>query len=1091
MDRYINIHVHSQKSILDGLNSPDELVRRAVELKQPALTITDHGSVSAHREFQKACMDAEIKPLLGVELYFAVDRFDRTPVKKREDNTGLYSHLIVIAKNQNGLNNLNKIVEESWKSYYYKPLTDFTLLDEYGDDLIVTTACMGGAIAKLILGEREDVAEQMFLQFKARFGDDFYTEIQAHNPPELNTALIDLSTKHSVKMVAATDAHYAVEEDRAVEEALLILSTHPKMGEGVTIEGAVKYKTWIEKFNYLYPDRVMSFQDIDLFLQSREQMQKALKEAGIDDESLLDNTMEIADKVEGYDYHSGLDLLPKPVGVDPITLVKSLCEDALKKKGLGSEYRERLEYELSVIEQKNFGTYFLIVRDIINWAKGSGILVGPGRGSAAGSLVCYLLNITTIDPIEYKLLFDRFINIDRNDFPDVDSDIQDNRRSEVKDYIRNRFGNDKVCGISTYNVFKDKGTFRDAARAFYVPLGDVNRFLKPYESFEECETDPSGQWFRDKYPEVVDLARKLRGRIRGSGIHAAGIVVADQPISNYAPVETRVENPSDPNKTRVPVVALDMGEAEDLGLIKLDILGLKTLSVISDAIGEIKKRRGVEISLGKIPLEDSDVYEMLSAGFTKTVFQCEAAPYTSLLNKMGVSTFNELVASNALVRPGAMDAIGAEYIARSQGRSQIKSIHPIYDDITKDTFGLVIYQEQIMLLCKDLAEMSWSDADKIRKIIGKKKDVREFDAYRDKFLEGASKHIDFKVAEKLWSDFEKSANYSFNLSHAVAYSTVSYWTAWLKKNYTTEFIYAALKNEKDKDVITEYLIEAKRLGVKVLLPHINHSDIDFTIEGDSIRFGLSSIKYISDKVGQKIINARPFASYADLTEKAAVKGSGINKGAIKSLNAIGGASFDDNPKTGKESENYYEYLGIPNFHSNNVDKWGEQVSKLEDFSEKGIFFFYAMVKAIKRGTGWSRIDLVDSSGSAGVFHGANTQVEAGKMYLFLIANNRIERYIESAVLEEDSADPIIRFLNAEELKMDGDKKAVVSFSSRKTKAGKMMGSVIYADKDKVVDSALVFPKIFPLALGRLEPGKAAKMILSRTKDGSLFVEEIM
>lgn len=1091
MSDFVNLHVHSEYSVLDGLSSPEELVLRAKELGQTALSITEHGTLSSHRAFQKAAMDNGIKPILGLEAYFTKDRWDRRPVAKREDNTALYSHLIILAKNNNGLKNLNKIAEESWKSYYYKPLIDLELLSEYGDDLIITTACMGGVVSKLILGDKQDVARDLLIKLKNRFEDDLFIEVQSHNPPELNTQLLQFSKDLGIRPVAATDAHYASEKDRAVEEALLILSTHPKAGKDITYAKSQDYKDVMDRYNYLYPGRQMTFDGIDLYLQSREDMRKAFLDNGIDRGDIFDNTLEIESRVGSYEYLKGLDLLPKPTGVNPDVQLRELCEAGLKKRGVNNEeYNSRLSYELDIITRKNFSTYFLIVRDIVQWAKNSGILVGPARGSAAGSLVCYALYITEVDPLEYNLLFDRFINAERNDFPDIDLDFEDRRRSEVKEYIRKRFGNEKVASISTYSYFRDKGVFRDAARTFMVPLGDVNKFLKTAETFEDCETNPEGQWFRNKYPEVVDLARKLRGRIRGVGIHAAGVVISNKPISDYAPVETRVE-PGSATKNRVPVIAYDMSQAEDVGLIKIDALGLKTLSVISDTIKIIKERRGRSISLNDIDMEDELIYRDLTNGFTKGVFQAEAAPYTALLVKMGVSSFNDLVASNALVRPGAMNAIGDEYISRRHGLSQTKSIHPVYDDITKETLGLVIYQEQIMLLCVELADMSWSDADKIRKIIGKKKDVREFDAYKEKFIDGASQNISTDIAEHLWTDFEKSANYSFNKSHAVSYSKISYWCAWLKHYYPVELLYSILKNESDKDVRTEYLIEAKRLGIKILLPHINDSELDFTIDGDSIRFGLTSIKYISDNVGSKIIAARPFKSYEELLERSKTKGSGINSRAISAMNAIGAATFTDNPKTGKEHECYYEYLGVPDFHSNIPDEWSRQINTLDKFSDSGVHIYYAMVKNVKRGTGWSRLDLVDGTGTAGVFHLEGTQVESGKMYLLLVANNRLERYIESSSLSSDSSDPLIRYLEAKSINVVEGKKAVLAFSSRRTKAGKMMATAIFINKDKSLLPALVFNKNYAKGLGKIVPGKSVEVKLSQLEDHTLYVKEIL
>jgi DNA polymerase-3 subunit alpha len=725
---------------------------------------------------------------------------------------------------------------------------------------------------------------------------------------------------------------------------------------------------------------------------------------------------------------------------------------------------------------------------MVNWAKQNEILVGPGRGSAAGSLVCYLLGITEVDPIEFDLLFFRFINPERNDFPDIDTDFMDRRRGEVKEYLRKKFKH--VASISTYQYFKDKGVIRDVARTFLVPLGEVDKALKGVETFEEYESNPSTEEFRKKYPEVTKYASMLRGKIRGNGMHAAGVVVAKDDISKYVPIETR-KDPNESVSGRIPVVAYDMEQTADLGLIKLDVLGLKTLSVIDDALKTIEHIKKNKINIKSIKLDDPKVFEMLSNGFTKGVFQAEATPYTNLLMKMGVSTFEDLAASNALVRPGAMNTVGGSYIRRKKGEEMITYAHPIMQQFTARTYGVIIYQEQVMQACVYLGGMSWADADKVRKIIGKKKDASEFDQYRDQFVTGASSHITKEDAEKLWHDFEAHAGYSFNRSHAIAYSMLSYYTAWLKCYYPLEFMFAILKNEKDKDARTDYLLEAKRLGIKVLLPHINESELDFGIQGNSIRFGLSNIKYISDNIGSKITALRPFKTYEDFTEKAKQKGSGINARAIESLNMIGAAAFPDNPRSGNENENLYEYLGIPKFDTGKLSpKIKSQVNPLSEFLESGCFVLLAMVKSIKKGTGWSRVELVDDTGSVGIFHLENTQIETGMMYFFLVGDNRIHKYVTINDVVDKVDDPFVQWLYKDKLKIDSGKRLVLDFTNYKTKANKMMAHIILSDSEKNLERVIAFPKIYTTALGKMRPGTVCDPAISRMDDGTLFVKEV-
>jgi len=729
----------------------------------------------------------------------------------------------------------------------------------------------------------------------------------------------------------------------------------------------------------------------------------------------------------------------------------------------------------------------LVVADMINWAKTNNIMVGPGRGSAAGSLVCYSLGITDVDPIKYDLLFFRFINPERNDFPDIDTDFEDRRRKEVKDYLKKKFKH--VASISTFTYFKDKGVVRDAARVFMVPLGEVNKALKSVDTFEDFVESPNTREFRAKYPEVTWLAERLRGKIRSVGVHAAGVVVAKDDIRKYAPIESR-EDAQDKVSGRIPVVAYDMDTVADIGLIKLDALGLKTLSVLSDTITSVKDRSGKQINFSEIPLNDPEVYKMLSEGYTKGVFQAEATPYTNLLMKMGVSTFEDLAASNALVRPGAMNTVGASYINRKHGNEAIKYVHSIMQPFTENTYGVIIYQEQVMQACVHLGGMTWSEADKVRKIIGKKKDAKEFDQFKDKFIQGAEKHISKKEAQHLWHDFEAHAGYSFNRSHAVAYSMLSYYTAWFKYYYPLEFMFSLLKNENNKDTRTEYLIEAKRLGLKVRLPHINESELYFSLKDNAIVFGLAEVKFISDSIANKIIERRPYASYEDFVQKASAKGSGINSRAVSALNAIGGAAFEDNPRSGKEKDNYYEFLGIPTFNLDLPPRIKAQARPIEEFDELGSFVMFGMVKNIKRGNGWARVELVDETGSIGLFHNEQTQIETNQMYFILVGDNRISRYVKVSDISPDSKDLFVDYLYRKEYDLAENEYIVINFTPYKTKAGKMMSHIVMADKEKNLTRAIAFPTMYKISLAKMREGMKCQVILSKLDDGTLNIKEI-
>jgi DNA polymerase-3 subunit alpha len=1075
---------------MDGLNTPYELLEAAKNQGQTSLAITDHGTLSSHRDMQIAAKELGIKPILGLEAYIsATDRFDKRAVAKRDDNTSLYNHIILLAKDDFGLKNLQKLSQIAWtEGYYHKPRIDIDALWEFGDGIIVVSGCMNGLISKAIERGDNEKAREYVKMFKNRFGKDFYIEVQAHNPESLNTALLALADELGVKPVATGDCHFAKKEERDLEELLLILSTKPSENKEADYTSSRQFTNIIDRFDHLYPNRPISFADINVYIQSYDEIALDFEKAGITRKDIYESSLEISDKIESYDFHENLDLLPVPKK-NALKTLKEMCEKSLLEMGLDNEtYKERLQEELQVIADKNFASYFLVVGDMVSWSKENKIMVGPGRGSAAGSLVCYLMGITDVDPIKFDLLFFRFINPERNDFPDIDTDFMDRRRGEVKDYLKKKFKH--VASISTYTYFKDKGVIRDVARAFLVPLGEVDKALKGVETFEEYEVSSSTAEFRAKYPEVTKYASMLRGKIRGNGMHAAGVVVAKDDISKYVPIETR-KDPNDSVSGRIPVVAYDMEQTADLGLIKLDVLGLKTLSVIDDTINTIKHIKKETVFLKSIPLDDKNVFKMLSEGFTKGVFQAEATPYTNLLMKMGVNNFEDLAASNALVRPGAMNTVGGSYIRRKKGEEMITYAHPIMHEFTERTYGVIIYQEQVMQACVHLGGMSWADADKVRKIIGKKKDASEFDQYREQFITGASHHITKEDAEKLWHDFEAHAGYSFNRSHAIAYSMLSYYTAWLKCYYPLEFMFAILKNEKDKDARTDYLLEAKRLGIKVLLPHISESELDFTIQGNSIRFGLSNIKYISDNIGSKIVALRPFTSYEDFTAKSKAKGSGVNSRAIESLNMIGAAAFTDNPRKGNENENLYEYLGVPKFDTGKLSpKIKSQVNPLQDFLEEGCFVLLAMVKSIKKGPTWSRVELVDDTGSIGIFHAVNTQIEPGMMYFFLVGDNRIHKYVTIDDVVNKIDDPFVQWLYRDKLKIDSGKMLVLDFTHYKTKGNKMMAHIILSDADKKLERIIAFPKLYTKALGKMQSGMICDPAIAKMEDGTLYLKEV-
>jgi DNA polymerase-3 subunit alpha len=1086
---YVGLHVHTHFSLFDGIATPEEYVNRAVELGMPAIAITDHGTLSGHRELHRIAKANGIKPILGLEGYMCADISDTRDKSEREGQQDLvYNHIILLAKNKIGLENLNKISELSWTDgFFKKPRFDFTILEKYKEGIIVSSACPSSVLVKALEEEEFALAKKYITWFKERFGDDYYIEVMPHNEVHINKYLIELADEFGIKVIVTPDCHHVDPSQKEVQEFKLLMNTHGKFVKDATYEKSKKKGNMMERLDYLYgEDRQITFNKFDIHLLSYEEIKAAMESQGIDRPDIYSNTLLLAETVGDYGIQESLNLLPVQYKSPDKELAKVALE-GLAERGLSEnqEYLDRLEEELQIIKDKKFAPYFLVVSNMINWAKKEEIMVGPGRGSSAGSLVCYALKITDIDPIEHNLLFFRFINPERNDFPDIDTDIQDTRREEVKDYLVRQYRH--VASIATFLEFTGKGIVRDVARVLNIPLSDVNKVLKTVDSWDDFCNSKSTREFREKYPEVEIYGEQLRGRIRGTGIHAAGVVTSKEPIFRYAPLETRSSTGSD---ERIPVVGVDMEEAERIGLIKIDALGLKTLSVLKNTIDIIKERDGKKIDLLKIKMDDANVYQMLSDGYTKGVFQCEAAPYTNLLVKMGVKNLAELAASNALVRPGAMNTIGKDYIDRKHGRQNISYTHQVLKQFTEDTYGCILYQEQVMQACVHLGGMSMSEADKVRKIIGKKKDAKEFDQFKEKFVEGASKFISPNLALDLWHDFEAHAGYSFNKSHAVAYSTLSYWTAWLKYYYPLEFMYSVLKNEKDKDARTEYLIEAKRMGISIKLPHINDSDIDFKIEGKGIRFGLSAIKFISDKIGERYISARPFSSYKELEEFTFTKGNGVNSRALQALRVIGAATFNDNPRNDQEiKENLYEYLNLPEFNITIPSHYYAFIQDIVDFEEKGSYIFMGMVKSIKRGTGWSRVEILDKTGSVGIFDDENTTIETGRSYLVLCNDNRIVSFIPSDEIKE-SSHALVKFLSYKQLPYKDDEMFVVSFKPRITKTGKKMASLTLADTRRDLHSITVFPTAFAKAYMNIEEGKSYKFDFGKTKDGTVTLEDV-
>ena len=1010
---FVHLHCHSEYSLLDGMSTPNEIANISSINGQYAAAITDHGTMGGVLKFQDACDKEGVKPLFGVEAYFvpSIGSDEQTKYER--------FHLILLAKNNVGLNKLFKISQLGWtKNFYYKPRIDFDLLEQVVDgDIIALSGCMGGAISKAIEAKDYAKAERLTERFIKIFGDDFYFEIQAWNPKHLNDELIRLAKAYNKKVVATADCHFPTHDHRGAEEVLLMVSQYPSLNAGdirvaqnnlhVVQDKSVDI---IGKMNAMYPERFLRFDEINPYIADATTVHSWFKEVGYDNIEYLENTVEVADKCTAK-IQTKRNLLPKYSKVlNSNEYLREIAMFAIQTQKLGDEYRVRLEEELAIIEGLGFSDYFLIVWDLVKWADKNGIGRGTGRGSVGGSVLAFLLDISAVDPLKYNLLFARFINPERNDYPDIDLDFEDKRRGEVRNYLRERWGEDNVAAITTYGQFKAKSAVKDVARVFQVPYQEINMITPYFETIDELDASDKGKIFNRQYPDVSKLARSLEGRIRNAGVHAAGMVVSSIPLSEVCPVETRKDSSTG---ERSVVTAFDMEDAEAVGLIKIDVLGLKTVSVIKDCINKIKETRGIDVSELSLTLDDPKVYENFNAGNTVGVFQADAAAYRNLIERMGIDNFNDLVVSNALVRPGALLSQGQRYIDCKKGVAKPAYPHAVVKDVLEETFGTVIFQEQLMQMAVLLAGFTWAEADKLRKIIGKKRDAAGFDEFREKFINNP--YTTQAAAKKIWSEFELAALYMFNKSHAVAYSMLSYQTMWLKINYPVEFVWSLLYNESTTDKITAYLMEAQRMNTTILPPDVNLSEEFFSVEVrdgyEAIRFGLTNVASCGKSAIEEIIAKRPFSSYdefANKCRKTAVKSTlreNLDKvGAFESIGHV--SSFDH--------ERYYlPVLGFSlntNSAQNEMDAFVGQLANFHEITSP-LTLVKAVVRSTKKTPQYLRIEFEDHSGSTTVFAERNTELATRDYVYALIGDRTLHSFCDAYEYHDSDLYKLMMFQN--------------------------------------------------------------------------------
>mgnify|MGYP001572675804 CR=1 FL=1 len=882
--QFTHLHVHSHYSLLDGLAKIDELVARAAELKMNALALTDHGNLYGAIEFYQKAKKAGIKPIIGCEVYMAYEKMqDRRPGidDKRY-------HLTVLAKNSTGYHNLIKLLSKAHlEGFYYKPRIDKDALRQHSEGLLALSGCFAGEIARAIRNKKAEQAEKIIREYQEIFGkDNFYLELGAHfNYPDqkiINAGLTELSRKTGARLVATNDIHYVRPEDAEAQDVLVSVQT-----------GA----------NFKDEER-LSMKGANLSMRSAEEMADLFP----DHPEAIENTMEIADRIN-IEIELGKNKLPYfqvPAEYNTSSYLKKLCLDGLEKRyGANSEKTiiERLEYELKVIQETGFASYFLIVQDFVGWAKQNGIVVGPGRGSAAGSLVSYLLGITNIDPIRYNLLFERFLNPERISMPDIDLDFADTRRDEVIDYVAKKYGRAHVAQIITFGTMAARAAIRDTGRALGMPYSFCDQIAKIIP-FNPTQGEKTG-WlkktlsnvneFKEIYerdPEakrLIDSAMKLEGVARHASTHACGVVISPEVLEEHVPLQYAVRHGESKNtggENQVVVTQYEMHAIEDLGLLKMDFLGLRNLTIIENAIKLIRKLHGKTIDIDLIPLDDKKTFELFQRGESLGLFQFESAGMRRYLKELKPTELEDLIALVALYRPGPIELIPS-YINRKHGREKIEYLHSELEPILKNTYGIGVYQEQMMQIARDLAGYTLPEADTLRKAIGKKIKTL-LNEQREKLITGMRKNgIDQRTAEEIWELFPPFARYGFNRSHAACYALIAYQTGFLKAHYPTEFMTALLAAEgSEVEKIAFFVEEARAMGMEVLPPDINESLENFTfVEQSKIRFGLGSIKNVGSNIVYAIIAARKnggnFSSLNDFVER--IQHKDFNKKSLEAL----------------------------------------------------------------------------------------------------------------------------------------------------------------------------------------------------------------
>lgn len=888
---FVHLHVHSEYSMLDGLCPLPELMAKVKSFNQPAIGLTDHGAMYGAIHFYNEAKKAGLKPIIGFEAYMAANsRFDKQ-TKLGSDQF----HLTLLAQNFTGYQNLMKLTSQAHlEGFSYKPRLDDELLFEHNEGIIVLSGCMSSRFNRLLLDGKDKDALELFKKYQQVFGDRFYIELQAHPQIEelkdLNKKLVKIARQLNIELVATNDVHYLEPEDAPAQDALICVQTRKLISD---------------------KKRMTMMDSPDFYLRSSEEMIELFR----DFPEAIANTVKIADRCDIAIPTGQLifPLFPLPEGETDSSYLEKMTFAAAKKifgKNFTSEHKKRIEYELKVIIDKGYSTYFLITQDFVNWAKKQGIAVGPGRGSVAGSLVSYVLGITSVNPLKHGLAFERFLNPDRPTPPDIDLDFSDNRRDEVIEYVSQKYGEDRVGHVITFGRMEARVAVRDIGRVLGLPYEDPDRIAKLIPNEPNKKTNLKGaidsvtelgQYYQQpKYRKLLDLALKVEGTIRHSSVHAAAIIVTDKPLTDYTPVQR--DSKSGKTITQYDMYALDCNVADDaIGLLKFDFLGLRNLSIIQTTLSLIKAHHQIDLDINQIPLDNKKVFSLLSKGDTMGVFQLESAGMRRVARSLKPNQFSDITAMVALYRPGPMDLI-PQFIEGKHSPDKIQYPHETLKEVLKETYGVMVYQEQILQIANIMAGYSLSEADILRRAIGKKK-KKLLDQNRQRFIkQSVAKGYKQRVAEKVWGFIEAFANYGFNKAHATSYAMIAYQTAYLKANYPVEYMTALMSVEsasssQNRDTKVAVAIEeSTQMGIKVLPPHINLSSDDFAIEKHdkslqqkAIRFGLNAVKYVGSAAISNILETRErlgkFKSFTQFVLET--DGRKVNKTTIESLVKVG------------------------------------------------------------------------------------------------------------------------------------------------------------------------------------------------------------